>query len=103
MKAMYNAWKESDNVIAVDGGFKTQCTQYTITFTEDELRKYYLQEYGRDDDATIYSLKCDYYHKEFPTLEALVADFYGSGMDPSYEVTKNGRGIGELLEDFLTY
>jgi hypothetical protein len=25
------------------------------------------------------------------------------GMDPSYEVTKDGKGTGEYLEDFIVY
>jgi hypothetical protein len=39
-------WKESDNVIAVDGGLKLNALN-TITFTEDELRNT-AKEY-RDD------------------------------------------------------
>ena len=43
----------------------------------------------------MYSLKCDYYDKEFPTLHELLNSIIESGMDPNYEVTKDGKGIGE--------
>ena len=51
----------------------------------------------------MYSLDCSYYEKEFPTIEELVNNVMMSGMDPSYEVTKDGIGIGEEVLDFLTY
>ena len=49
----------------------------------------------------MYSLKCDYYKKEFNRLSELVDDVLMSGMDPNYEVTKNGEGIGETLWDLI--
>jgi hypothetical protein len=51
----------------------------------------------------MYSLKCKYYTKEFPTLEALIDDVMASGMDPNYEVTRDGRGIGESAIDFIQF
>jgi hypothetical protein len=51
----------------------------------------------------MYSLNCDYYLKEFPTLEALIDDIMVSGMDPNYEVTRDGRGIGEEAIDFIQF
>lgn len=51
----------------------------------------------------MYSLKCDYYTKEFPSINELIDDIMASGMDPSYEITKNGKGIGEEATDFITY
>jgi hypothetical protein len=49
----------------------------------------------------MYSLKCDYYQKEFSTINELIEDVLSSGMDPNYEITKNGKGIGEELIDFI--
>jgi hypothetical protein len=49
----------------------------------------------------MYSLKCDYYQKEFSTINELIEDVLSSGMDPNYEITKNGKGIGEELVDFI--
>jgi hypothetical protein len=51
----------------------------------------------------MYSLNCDYYKTEFNTLDELIEAVMYSGMDPSYEIYKNGKGTGELLEDHLMY
>lgn len=45
----------------------------------------------------MYSLKCSYYTKQFNTIEGLISDVINSGMDPNYEITYNGKGIGEEL------
>jgi len=49
----------------------------------------------------MYSLKCSYYTKQFDTLDELIDDIMTSGMDPNYEVTRNGKGIGENAIDFI--
>jgi len=51
----------------------------------------------------VYSLKCSYFDKEFDSINELVEDVMRSGMDPSYEITKNGKGIGEEVVDFIVY
>jgi hypothetical protein len=51
----------------------------------------------------MYSLKCDYYTKEFPTLEELIDDVMNSGMDPNHEVTRDGQGTGEEAIDFIQF
>ena len=51
----------------------------------------------------MYSLDCKYYEAEFDTLEELIENVTISGMDPNYEVTRNGTGIGELAIDFLSF
>ena len=51
----------------------------------------------------MYSLKCNYYDKEFPTLEELIEDVTIAGMDPSYEVTRDGKGTGEKAIDFINF
>ena len=51
----------------------------------------------------MYSLKCDYYEKEFPTLDALLEDVILSGMDPNYEITRDGRPTGELAIDLIQF
>lgn len=48
-----------------------------------------------------YSLDCSYYKQEFDSLEELIDSLIGSGMDPNYEITKNGKGIGENAVDFI--
>jgi hypothetical protein len=51
----------------------------------------------------MYSLNCDYYTAEFPTLGDLIAHVMISGMDPNYEITRNGRATGEMLIDLIGY
>ena len=51
----------------------------------------------------MWSLKCDYFTKEFETLNELIDYVMSSGMDPNYEVTRDGKGIGEDAVDFIVY
>ncbi len=51
----------------------------------------------------MYSLNCDYYQKEFNYLHELIDDVLMSGMDPNYEITKNGVGINEMLNELIGY
>jgi hypothetical protein len=51
----------------------------------------------------MFSLNCDYYTAEFPTLGDLIAHIMISGMDPNYEITRNGKGTGEMAADLLEY
>ena len=52
-------------------------------------------------DKIMYSLNCSYYGAEFKTLGDLIAHIMISGMDPNYEITKNGVGIGEKAWDLI--
>jgi len=49
----------------------------------------------------MYTLDCSYYEKSFETIDALIDDVMYSGMDPSYEILKDGKKTGEQLIDFL--
>lgn len=51
----------------------------------------------------MYSLDCSYYDKEFDSINELVNDIMASGMDPNYEITKNGKGIGEEAIAFIVF
>ena len=51
----------------------------------------------------MYSLKCSYYQREFNTIDELIDDVVSSGMDPSYEITKNGKSIGEMVSDLIGF
>ena len=51
----------------------------------------------------IYSLNCNYYEAEFPTIGDLIAHIMISGMDPNYEITFNGKKTGEKAVDFLVF
>lgn len=49
----------------------------------------------------MWSLNCDYYTKEFSSLSELLEDILSSGMDPNYEITKDGKGTGEDAWSFI--
>lgn len=51
----------------------------------------------------MYSLKCSYYTEEFKSISELVSHVIISGMDPDYEITKDGKGIGELASNLIQY
>jgi hypothetical protein len=51
----------------------------------------------------MYSLDCSYYTAEFGSLGDLIAHIMISGMDPNYEITFNGEGIGEEAIDYITF
>jgi hypothetical protein len=49
----------------------------------------------------MYSLKCNYYQAEFKTIQELIFHIMLSGMDPNYEITRNGKGTGEMAIDLI--
>ncbi len=49
----------------------------------------------------MYSLDCSYYKKNFNTVTELLDDILESGMDPNYEITRNGKPTGEMVIDLL--
>ena len=51
----------------------------------------------------MYSLDCDYYEKEFNTINELVEDVIKSGMDPNYEITRGGKKTGEHVIELITF
>jgi hypothetical protein len=51
----------------------------------------------------MYSLDCQYYKKKFNTLTELLDDIIISGMDPNYEITRNGKPTGEFAIDLIQF
>ena len=51
----------------------------------------------------MYSLKCSYYTREFKSIDELINDIIKSGMDPNYEITRNGKGTGERAIDLIQF
>jgi len=51
----------------------------------------------------MYSLDCNYYKKKFNTITELIDDVIISGMDPNYEITRNGKTTGEMLADLIVH
>ena len=50
-----------------------------------------------------YSLDCSYYNEEFDSIDELIDDIASSGMDPNYEITRNGINTGELAIELLPF
>tara|TARA_B110000908_G_C10266279_1_gene464289 strand:+ start:5541 stop:5702 length:162 start_codon:yes stop_codon:yes gene_type:complete len=51
----------------------------------------------------IYTLNCKYYSKEFNSINDLITDITTSGMDPNYEILKNGLKIGEKAINYIVF
>ena len=51
----------------------------------------------------MYSLNCDYYDREFDTIDELVDDVVSSGMDPNHVIMYNGIGTGSMVIDFIVF
>ena len=51
----------------------------------------------------MYSLDCNYYTKQFNSLNELIDDVMMFGMDPNYEITKDNVGIGEMAIDYISF
>lgn len=49
----------------------------------------------------MYTLRCNYYTKEFKTVRELLRDVIESGMDPNYEILRNGKPTGETAWDLI--
>ena len=51
----------------------------------------------------MYSLKCSYYKYEWDCIDDLIEDVKIGGMDPNFEITKNGRKTGEKVIDLMQF
>jgi hypothetical protein len=51
----------------------------------------------------MYSLDCDYFEKEFDSINELLEYVMDNGMDPNYEITFKGEPVGERAIDFISY
>jgi hypothetical protein len=51
----------------------------------------------------MYSLDCSYYNFEFKSVGELLSHIQFSGMDPNYEITRNGKGIGSVAIDLIVF
>ena len=49
----------------------------------------------------MYSLNCDYYDAQFKSIGDLISHVMISGMDPNYEITRDGKPTGEILIDLI--
>ncbi len=51
----------------------------------------------------MYSLECNYYEKQFFSLDELINDAINSGMDPNYNIIFNGKRTGDMLIDYIIF
>ena len=51
----------------------------------------------------MYSLDCSYFDKEFSSIDELVDYVMVGGMDPNYEITRNGIKTGEKCIDLMMF
>lgn len=51
----------------------------------------------------MYSLKCNYYKKQFESIDELINDVMLSGMDPNCFITFNGKSTGEKAIDLIQF
>jgi hypothetical protein len=51
----------------------------------------------------MYSLDCSYFVYTFDSIDELIDYVVSSGMDPNYEITRNGKSTGELAIDLIGF
>ena len=68
-----------------------------------EAKLLYISLVNNNQTMKEYSLDCPYYTRTFSTLDDLLRDIIMTGMDPDYEITVNGKGIGQAAVEFLQY
>ena len=51
----------------------------------------------------MYSLDCSYFVHTFDSIDELIDYVVSSGMDPNYEITRNGNPIGETAIDLIGF
>ena len=51
----------------------------------------------------MYSLDCSFFDREFHTINELINHIINFGCDPNYEITKDGKGIGEQAIDYIQF
>jgi len=51
----------------------------------------------------MYSLNCNYFVEEFSTIEKLMYYVEQVGMDPNYEITRDGKPTGEYLSELIGF
>ncbi len=51
----------------------------------------------------MYSLDVSYFEEEFDSVEELINYVVEYGMDPNYEITRNGRPTGEQAIELMQF
>ncbi len=51
----------------------------------------------------MYSLDCELFAWEFNSIEVLMSYVIENGVDPNYNITRNGKVTRECLADLIVY
>jgi hypothetical protein len=51
----------------------------------------------------MYSLNCKYFKLKFESIEELINYVITSGMDPNYQITKDGKKTNDFLIDLINF
>lgn len=51
----------------------------------------------------MFSLDCGYFVEEFSSLDELIYYIEQVGMDPNYEITRNGKPTGEFAINLIGF
>lgn len=49
----------------------------------------------------MYSLDCSYFDNEFNSRQELIDYVIENGMDPNYEITRNGKPTGDMMSEWI--
>lgn len=60
-------------------------------------------KFALSNNHIMYTLDCSYYSREFQTIDELLNDIMISGMDPNYEILRNGKPTGEQAIDLIQF
>jgi hypothetical protein len=62
-----------------------------------------MEKHKRTPKLNLYSLDCSYYNNTYPSREELLKAIIEEGMDPNYEITKNGKPTGEIAASLIVF
>jgi len=103
MKAKF---KKDDRVYITTPSAKDQMATVTDLMQDEDNTWYYLVRVLFEDwvveesrlkpcHVPQYSLECPYYTQTWDTIDELLDDIISGGMDPNYEITRDGKSTGE--------
>ena len=62
-----------------------------------------MEKHKRKPRNDAYSLDCSYYNNTYSSREELLKAIVEEGMDPNYEITKNGKPTGETAASLIVF
>lgn len=49
----------------------------------------------------MWTIDCEYYDQEWESLDELLDDIISTGMDPNYDIMRNGKHTGETAWELI--